>query len=422
MIADVQKNIADPEEIPKPATDIDVTQLELSAQEGFVFSRIDGQTPVKSLSTLTGFSEADIASALQRHKTLGAVVSGDTKKPADKPKAASATPSSGSSPGADPYRGFVFTPADINEENDLNLEQRKKILFHEAKLDAWNHFELLGLGRGSNAADVRKAYFKASKQFHPDAFFRKSLGSYTRRIDKIFKAMKVSYDLLSNDETRGAYEATIVWALSADEEQQIVAKVKRDKREGQRAVLAKTRRLKRNPMLQRLKRAAELYKLGLVALRAEKWIEAANHLRIAITYDPQKKAYHQAYSEAAGMANYIRSQNILRSMDSMLEEQDPERLGNLVSDLLMLAEENAEIMAQGSEILLRSGSVRRAFELGQKAVAAQDSFRPGLQALAHAAEAAQKWHVALRTVQKLLALDPGNSSYKDWSKRLKRHT
>ena len=46
---------------------------------------------------------------------------------------------------SDRYSGFVFTPADLAEEVDLTLDQRKEILYLHARLAELDHWQLLGV-------------------------------------------------------------------------------------------------------------------------------------------------------------------------------------------------------------------------------------------------------------------------------------
>jgi hypothetical protein len=45
----------------------------------------------------------------------------------------------------DRYKDFVFDPADLAEDVDLDAERRKEILFAEGLLSGGTHFDLLGL-------------------------------------------------------------------------------------------------------------------------------------------------------------------------------------------------------------------------------------------------------------------------------------
>lgn len=59
---------------PQLNREIDLTRLPLSAEDGFVLSRLDGNTAVQSLGALTGFTGLKVSEILARLTSLGAVV------------------------------------------------------------------------------------------------------------------------------------------------------------------------------------------------------------------------------------------------------------------------------------------------------------------------------------------------------------
>ena len=410
MATGVFKNIAELDDVPSINSSVDVTKLSLSAEEGYVYSRIDGKTPVRALMVLTGFADSAVARALLRLRSLNAIHVGST--PATRTK--SATDQS------KPYDGMIFDLVALNEVVELDEDQKKRILYVDSRLDECNHFELLALSHKATSDDVRKAYFKASREFHPDAFFRKNLGSYQKRIERIFKAMKIAYDVLGSDDMRKAYSETISWTLSPEEEAEIVEHARRKEREGQRQKLATERRLKNNPMLERVKRARELYQLGLAAIGSERWGEAANHLRLAVTYDPNKRDYQEAYSEANARASRQRALAILKNVQLAYDTGQSAEAIEKIEEACLAAPEDAQVLADAADLLLSLDDPRRAFEVAQRAVGVAGTSVSALRALAKAADRAEKWNVAFHAVEKLLVFEPKNSELKDWLKRLKK--
>jgi DnaJ-domain-containing protein 1 len=112
-----------------------------------------------------------------------------------------------------PYQGMEFDPMVLAEQVALNDQLKKELLYCDAHLGEWSHFELLGVSLNASTEDIRKAYFSASKRFHPDRFFRKNTGSYQERIGRVFEAIKRAYNVLSDETERAAYEATLEWPL-----------------------------------------------------------------------------------------------------------------------------------------------------------------------------------------------------------------
>jgi hypothetical protein len=56
---------------------------------------------------------------------------------------------------------------------------------------------------------IRDAYFRLSKQFHPDAFYGRRLEGYRERLEEIFRALTHAYDVLSNKHQRAEYDRSI---------------------------------------------------------------------------------------------------------------------------------------------------------------------------------------------------------------------
>src|SRR5262249_20176547 len=62
---------------------------------------------------------------------------------------------------------------------------------------------------GSDKREVKRAYFKLSKEFHPDRYFGKELGPFRDRVGDVFKALSQAADFLSDDGRRTEYEDMI---------------------------------------------------------------------------------------------------------------------------------------------------------------------------------------------------------------------
>ncbi|HEY1584071.1 MAG TPA: J domain-containing protein, partial [Polyangia bacterium] len=88
---------------------------------------------------------------------------------------------------------------------DLTIEQARRIDEFYASLQTRDAFELLEVTRGADKKDIKRAYFKLSKELHPDRFFGKNIGPYRERLSKIFQSVKAAYELLMNDSRRAAY-------------------------------------------------------------------------------------------------------------------------------------------------------------------------------------------------------------------------
>ena len=66
-----------------------------------------------------------------------------------------------------------------------------------------------GWARTADVKAVKRAYFKLSKEFHPDRYFGRELGDYRDKLTKIFQAIKAAFELLSDKDRRAAYEDSV---------------------------------------------------------------------------------------------------------------------------------------------------------------------------------------------------------------------
>ncbi len=64
-----------------------------------------------------------------------------------------------------------------------------------------DYYEVLGISRSASESEIKKAYYKAAKQYHPD----KNPGNATA--EKKFKEAAEAYEILSNSQKRAAYDS-----------------------------------------------------------------------------------------------------------------------------------------------------------------------------------------------------------------------
>jgi hypothetical protein len=92
---------------------------------------------------------------------------------------------------------------------DVTAEQAQRIDQMFATLETKDAFELLEVTRAADKRALKRAYFRLSKEFHPDRFFGKNLGPYRERLSKIFLAVKTAFEILDDDSRRSAYEESM---------------------------------------------------------------------------------------------------------------------------------------------------------------------------------------------------------------------
>jgi len=98
----------------------------------------------------------------------------------------------------------------LAEQNELSPGERLRLLQMARLVDARDPWALLGVNAGAAAKDVKRAYFKLSKEVHPDRYYGRQLGSFAERLVAIFEAVNRAYaKLTAPDKARatGAHHA-----------------------------------------------------------------------------------------------------------------------------------------------------------------------------------------------------------------------
>jgi tetratricopeptide (TPR) repeat protein len=87
--------------------------------------------------------------------------------------------------------------------------RRQEILEAYAGLKTKTHFDILEIPRASTETQVKEAYFRLAKRFHPDVHHDPSLGDLRDRLEAVFIRLGEAYEALRNPRTRATYEGRL---------------------------------------------------------------------------------------------------------------------------------------------------------------------------------------------------------------------
>lgn len=232
----------------------DPLKAAVGPQEYFVLSRIDGLQTLRDVLLTTGLPVERAISIVQRLRAIGALlIPGETAAPVvavpspaepHRPVAPAPPPARSSgpmplirpgvpapapptAPAAAPRRATNQPPAaaDPEPEHDLSLpgataaelaalredvaiedRSRRLILAMGRLADGRDPWALLGVPAGAEPRQLKRAYFKLSKEIHPDRYYGQRLGSFAERLPFVFEALSRAYGRLTSPGRRSAPE------------------------------------------------------------------------------------------------------------------------------------------------------------------------------------------------------------------------
>ena len=215
-------------------------------------------------------------------------------------------------------------PGGIDESLEIPVELQQRILDFEAKLERPYH-EILGVGRDADERAIKRAYFKLSKDFHPDRYFGREIGTFAARLDRIFKKVALAYELLMDPTTRAEIEQAMPSAApepaTADEPAGAAAP---PRKLGKREMLERLRRQFRIPekiLAERRFKARQFCDAARVAQHKGSWNEAASCIRLAIAFDPWTDEYKEAFGEVLAQVNRLRAAELFEQARGAWDER-----------------------------------------------------------------------------------------------------
>jgi len=343
---------------PRLAADWEEHASSLSPAEGFLLSRIDGHTPWAVLREIGGLAPAEADAAL-----TGWVAAGLVELDAEKPD-----------PG--PARGADVAPdlrAEIDPSLDLEVDFQREILAFEARLTEASHHEILGVERQSDGREIKLAYFQLSKQFHPDRYFRRNIGSFAARLDRIFRNIALAYELLSDPTTRAEIERGMAESPAATpagsyrssaEGSAAPAAYRAPSRMENLARLRQSFKIPAKLLAERRFKARQFHDSARAAAHEKRWLEAAASARLAIAFDPITPDYQQHFASIQADVHAARADELLAEADGSAAKTDALRL---LEEAVHYRPADAALQARAALVALDAGDLARAREFAEGA-------------------------------------------------------
>jgi tetratricopeptide (TPR) repeat protein len=314
---------------------------------------------------------------------------------------------------ADRFHGFVFSIPDLSEDVDLDVERRKDILFAEAQLAGWSHWEALGLPWNASVADAKAAYLEKVKVFHPDRYAGKRLGSYRARLERVFRRLTEARDVLADEGKRAAYARA---SAPADEFARMEARTLEDEK---RTAERRARLMKQSPLFARAARVQDLVARGKAAFAQGDFSAAANDLLLAQGMDPKNAELATLAADAKRKASAARANGLYE------KGLEAEARGSWSSALALHREaleadpSHVRATSHATRATLALGDLAGARALAEAALRVAPRMGAAHEALGLVLEAEGNKKEARRELEKAIELDPHLESAKERLKKLR---
>jgi serine/threonine-protein kinase len=230
LILEAARRIQDPAEVRAMLGDLDrvlvvakdgykrFRHIQLTPADGFLLSRIDGQLTAREVFQLIPLPSENVERSLFSLLSTG-VVEYRSVRPATARAQASASAAPHPTGASQAGRELEQESRRREEERraeELRAEQQRanepaRAALREAHagLTTKDHFQLLGVPRAATATQVKEAYFRMAKLYHPDTPLDPGLADLRPLRDAVFLRLGEAFETLSKTEPRRRYEARL---------------------------------------------------------------------------------------------------------------------------------------------------------------------------------------------------------------------
>lgn len=183
-------------------------------QEWFIYSRFVDNIKLRDLMHMTGLPKEAARRAIYALIDAGAIdFKGRVVKEEEEansvpifPKASEFRRKSSKAQKEKKTRSGVFRDELINASL-LNQDELDKTYRKYLKM---NHYQLLGVTESSSQEDIRNAFVKLSRQYHPDMYDREKLDpDIEDRLEELFSMVNHAYRIVSNLRSRERYDKNL---------------------------------------------------------------------------------------------------------------------------------------------------------------------------------------------------------------------
>jgi DnaJ-class molecular chaperone len=152
-------------------------------------------------------------------------------------------------------------------------------------LDELDYFQILKIGQGASPNEIKSAYYRESRAYHPDRFYQLKNAELKESIGRIYKRINEAYVCLRDDVRRAKYLGDI----SGPERQKKLRFVEASEQELKKD---KEQEVGTTPQ------GRKFFMAGLQDMAAQRFAAAERNFKMALTYEPNNPNYKSKRDEA----------------------------------------------------------------------------------------------------------------------------
>lgn len=155
-------------------------------------------------------------------------------------------------------------------------------------LNAKDYFQVLQVPQTAGAGDIKKAFYRESRVYHPDRFFHLDDPQAKDNIGSIYKRVTEAYYVLRDDNKRKKYLVDINGPERATKLRFSEASEAEQKAEAKKAA---EEEFGTNP------KARQFFKTAMQDLSSQSWVAAERNLKMGLTYEPGNTKFKEKLAE-----------------------------------------------------------------------------------------------------------------------------
>ncbi|MGC8926636.1 MAG: J domain-containing protein [Myxococcota bacterium] len=166
-----------------------------------------------------------------------------------------------------------------------NLTAEEILILSEA-IDEMDYYQILKVEPTANAAEIKEAYYRETRIFHPDNFINLADAELKKRILKISKLITEAYIVLRDFEKRKRYDQQLAKGRDKREIRFIEDDAKQEVKEDILSPQAK-----------------KLYTQAMAALMQNRPQDALKNLKLALAFEPNSQIIKKKIEEIQSQKN-----------------------------------------------------------------------------------------------------------------------